>query len=788
MAAVTSPVSASPGVSLLEWDEAAVVSFLAHLEMGEYEDAIHEHGITGDVLSALDHETLQDMGMTSIGHRLVLLRSVWELKRDQGIELGDDDWRPQEVEEFSKQAESDRLLDLINEQHERLMLIERDHVRLLSALEENGIVVPLENGPDWDVASEGNRTGGLGRSGSLRRERSEEPEDDELRTTKATQTSSSAFPSSLASSNNTSVNAPSSSKSATFQDSYTPTTSNGPYPFDSPSTNGDKSTTSKPQQAPPLTRLISGSSIMNAAAAASSSPGITPPAGSAGTSQSQSQSQSQSLSASSSKPSSSLAPTSSSTPTPGPSSSAPTPGPSSTPVQTSGPSERERSRAKDAAHSAAKSFRVTLEDPCWKVLPAALKKYKINDDWKLYALFICFDNTERCLSYDEKPLLLFQKLKETGHKPVFMLRHIKDIKSPVHVAHTKQAQRLGLPLNTPNEILPSLRPTSDTSVSPTKATLQPAIPRGEDGQTPNGAAFPELPSPGLRDGEGSAGIGGSSRGATGLGTMVDEDGNVIPVTYGVAIYPYCADREDEFDVAVGSTYVIRSKSKGWYIVNKDPEAMGMPKSYDQGWVPAGCLLELNQPMSIVSPTTNGELAAYPGLSPLPPSAITSSSYAGFVLMDYEAKADVELNLFEGEKVRVYKKYCHWSYCIKDETGERGWVPAWFVGKTANTISVGMKESQAAAAAKAAASGSGSGSAGSSTGSGSGSNAAAPIAAASAAAGTGPTVPGSGTAAGAGTAALTGSGPGSASATSSATITPASKAENGEGEAEQEAEG
>jgi hypothetical protein len=31
---------------------------------------------------------------------------------------------------------------------------------------------------------------------------------------------------------------------------------------------------------------------------------------------------------------------------------------------------------------------------------------------------------ERCLSYDEKPLLLFQKLKESGQKPVFMLRHI----------------------------------------------------------------------------------------------------------------------------------------------------------------------------------------------------------------------------------------------------------------------------------------------------------------------------------------------------------------------------
>ena len=32
--------------------------------------------------------------------------------------------------------------------------------------------------------------------------------------------------------------------------------------------------------------------------------------------------------------------------------------------------------------------------------------------------------TERCLSYDEKPLMLFQKLKEGGQRPVFMLRHM----------------------------------------------------------------------------------------------------------------------------------------------------------------------------------------------------------------------------------------------------------------------------------------------------------------------------------------------------------------------------
>lgn len=64
-------------------------------------------------------------------------------------------------------------------------------------------------------------------------------------------------------------------------------------------------------------------------------------------------------------------------------------------------------------------------------------------------------------------------------------------------------------------------------------------------------------------------------------------------------------------------------------------------------------------MSIISPSPDGQIAPYPGLAPLPPSHIVSSSYAGFVLMDYDSKGDDELTLKEGEKVRVYKKYCHW---------------------------------------------------------------------------------------------------------------------------------
>lgn len=71
-----------------------------------------------------------------------------------------------------------------------------------------------------------------------------------------------------------------------------------------------------------------------------------------------------------------------------------------------------------------KSFRVSMEDPCHKVLPAALKKYNINAPWNEYALYIVYGNEERCLGLDEKPLILFKQLDKEGRKPMFMLRKV----------------------------------------------------------------------------------------------------------------------------------------------------------------------------------------------------------------------------------------------------------------------------------------------------------------------------------------------------------------------------
>jgi hypothetical protein len=78
-----------------------------------------------------------------------------------------------------------------------------------------------------------------------------------------------------------------------------------------------------------------------------------------------------------------------------------------------------------------KSFRVSMDDPCYKVLPDAVKKYSPTLqskgyplDWRQYALYIVFEDQERAVGLDEKPLPIFKNLDRAGKKPMFMLRII----------------------------------------------------------------------------------------------------------------------------------------------------------------------------------------------------------------------------------------------------------------------------------------------------------------------------------------------------------------------------
>lgn len=85
----------------------------------------------------------------------------------------------------------------------------------------------------------------------------------------------------------------------------------------------------------------------------------------------------------------------------------------------------------------------------------------------------------------------------------------------------------------------------------------------------------------------------------------------------------------------------------------------------QGWVPAGCLLETNVPVaSAIAEATAAKGTIVSGeasKTPILPLSIISTSFPGVALMDYRKKGDEELDLVEGEHLRVFKRYNHWSY-------------------------------------------------------------------------------------------------------------------------------
>jgi protein STE50 len=120
----------------------------------------------------------------------------------------------------------------------------------------------------------------------------------------------------------------------------------------------------------------------------------------------------------------------------------------------------------------------------------------------------------------------------------------------------------------------------------------------------------------------------------------------------------------------GDTFVILSRARGWWVVQRDPTGAGVvdPDMTKQGWVPAGCLLETNVPVASAIAEANaakassGHSATSPvHKTPILPLSIISTSFPGIALMDYQKKGEEELDLVMDDTLRVFKRYNHWSY-------------------------------------------------------------------------------------------------------------------------------
>ncbi|KAF9078195.1 hypothetical protein BDP27DRAFT_1207910 [Rhodocollybia butyracea] len=639
--------------SIFDWDEDDVQNWLTGLGYPQYESQIKTHRISGDILCMLDAETLKSIGVTTIGQRLAILKAVYLLKIANNIPLDSESYvPPSEAQDRSENMTVEKLHGLVKEQSERLRSLEEENRNLNSTLQSF-----LD---DYNTLRQSFVSRSDDPSPSLRRQAS--------------------------------------FKWAQFKPTKSPTK---PEHVESPQPS--------PQQLdhdiPPYTRNTPSSQLASTSALNDRAKGQS------------SVTDSPNLS------------------------------------QASKPTRQDSS-------DNLKSFKVSLEDPTWKVLPAALKKYRINNDnWENYAMFICYgspgNRIERCLSYDEKPLLLFQKLKDAKKNPVFMLKHIKDIRSPIVVAQQKHAARKASSImNGGNEQPSNSTSATGTSTGHTKASSRtiirppklevndisapaPLTSSGVGGLSPQ----PKWPEPGIasplidaqrRVGDGggddsllgipptSAGtltphgsmstisssltlIGQSDAGSgSGKARLPTSDspplssGREMPVasagvSYAVAIYPYMAEQEDEFDVVVGDTFVILSRAKGWWVVQRDPNGTGLVDTdvAKQGWVPAGCLLETNVPVASAIAEANAAKSATGSASgpdapmsktPILPLSIISTSFPGIALMDYKKKGDEELDLAKDDVLRVFKRYNHWSYA--KDGGDRGWVPSWFIGKVA----------------------------------------------------------------------------------------------------------
>ncbi|KAL4976857.1 hypothetical protein BDW66DRAFT_133902 [Aspergillus desertorum] len=397
-----------PDTIITEWTAEQCASYVASLGLRQYCQAFLENGIVGEALVALRHDELKEMGIASVGHRLTILKSVYEMKVKQDIPLDADHYIPlsadQSMNESATQEDIARLIQSIRLRDEKIMSVEAELRRVLEdyrRLREELLpvfkmakdksqplppptAVPTSDGYHDDRLSGSTLTGQqsgitiLDRSGSI------------LSRNMSKRVHGGTTPK-----NNSPTHIPPSIHESR---AYNDGTGLDPSAAAVAASSHLSTMNGKSQLSPNLPSPTSPGNHYGAsqtlASRAYTQPGSARNHHDHYDDNPQSQLRSDRLN--------------------------PTP---SSATRSEIPS-RSESRAGGEAPSVEifKSFRVSVDDPCYKVLPAALKKYNINGDWKQYALYIVYGDQERCLGLEERPLILFKQLEKEGRKPMFMLR------------------------------------------------------------------------------------------------------------------------------------------------------------------------------------------------------------------------------------------------------------------------------------------------------------------------------------------------------------------------------
>ncbi|EEH09886.1 mapkkk cascade protein kinase regulator ste50 [Histoplasma capsulatum G186AR] len=411
----------SPRTIITEWTAEECADFAAGLGLSQYCDAFLENEIVGEALIALKHEELKEMGISSVGHRLTILKSVYETKVKQGILLDADHYVPLSAEqsngaEAATQDDISRIIQSIRLRDERIIAAEAELRKLADDYrklrEELLPVVKIAKDRSQPLPYQPNSTYS-GTTINSEYHNHDPPTATPIITQQAEKPGNSltrSFSKKLFAGGSTPKN-----NSPTHVPQFIPEG----RPVNDNSLDPSAAAMAASSH---LTASMSGGQPSPKGMPSPTSPGSFYPQqtlASRSYAREASNSSNRGIHDHSDELQSHQRPDRSIAATPSTQSSRQEP-----PSSATGNQLASRTPGESPAPSVEifKSFRVSMDDPCHRVLPAALKKYNINEDWRLYALYIVFGDQERCLGLDERPLILFKQLEKEGRKPMFMLR------------------------------------------------------------------------------------------------------------------------------------------------------------------------------------------------------------------------------------------------------------------------------------------------------------------------------------------------------------------------------
>ncbi|KAJ1735283.1 hypothetical protein LPJ61_000623 [Coemansia biformis] len=343
---------------VVEWDHNRVIRWFNQNGFPGYDEMLRENSIDGEVLINLDHESLRDLGIRALGKRLLVLKSIYFLKLQHDVPITSDSHVPQTVD-----VEPDNVHSSSHQRRQRRQM-EDGMARMMAEIGALSSEVAM-------IRSDMQRMYRLTVLENKPLPAPHRPAADPFSSTVVVTRRHPAEP-----------------ESRRDGKARPPPPTGPPPPPTGPSgppvLTGTASTATVPASghfAPTLATPVSGAHSPGAAAAGSGVSSLLLPGTHAGGAQT----------------------------------------PVTPHIRVYGDNALQRE------NESYKSFRISADDPCSTILPHALKKYHISDSWQNYTLCIQFGagpagKVERALAMDEKPLYLFQQLKDAGELPVFVLK------------------------------------------------------------------------------------------------------------------------------------------------------------------------------------------------------------------------------------------------------------------------------------------------------------------------------------------------------------------------------